>query len=155
MSQENLSLGFPTRSDTNQAVQPQKMARGLKFGLKKKRDCAIYEAKTMALISCAVTAQLICAFVFTYAKSRFSRNVAHDDSTVLSILSGLETRSLGFNTLGTTDSSVHGFLGLTSTKQWVNVTCSRPQQTVPRPGLEPGTPWSVVRIAYHCASLPH
>ena len=28
---ENRSSGFPTRSDTNQAVQPQKMARGLKF----------------------------------------------------------------------------------------------------------------------------
>ena len=26
---------FPTRSDTNQAVQPQKMARGLKFQIKK------------------------------------------------------------------------------------------------------------------------
>ena len=25
--------GFPTRSDTNGAVQPQKMARGLKFGI--------------------------------------------------------------------------------------------------------------------------
>ena len=33
-----------------------------------------YLAKTNALISCAVTAQLICAFVFTYAKSR----VSHD-----------------------------------------------------------------------------
>ena len=28
---ENLSSGFPTRSDTNQAVQSQQMARGLKF----------------------------------------------------------------------------------------------------------------------------
>ena len=28
---ENRSSGFPTRSDTNRAVQPQKMARGLKF----------------------------------------------------------------------------------------------------------------------------
>ena len=27
----NRSSQFPTRSDTNQAVQPQKMARGLKF----------------------------------------------------------------------------------------------------------------------------
>ena len=27
----NLSLGFQTRSDTNQAVQPQKMARGSNF----------------------------------------------------------------------------------------------------------------------------
>ena len=26
--------GFPTRSDTNQAVQPQNMARGLKFRIK-------------------------------------------------------------------------------------------------------------------------
>ena len=34
-SQENRSSGFPTRSDTNRAVQPQKMARGLKFRIKK------------------------------------------------------------------------------------------------------------------------
>ena len=27
-------FGFPTRSDTNQALQPQKMARGLKFRIK-------------------------------------------------------------------------------------------------------------------------
>ena len=33
-------------------------------------------AKTKALISCAVTAQLICVFVFAYAKSRFSHNEA-------------------------------------------------------------------------------
>ena len=30
-SGENLSLGFLTRTDTNRAVQPQKMATGLKF----------------------------------------------------------------------------------------------------------------------------
>ena len=34
-------------------------------------------AKTKTLISCAVTAQLICVFVFAYAKSRFSHNEAH------------------------------------------------------------------------------
>ena len=34
-------------------------------------------AKTKALISCAVTAQLICVFVFAYAKSRFSHDAAH------------------------------------------------------------------------------
>ena len=39
-------------------------------------DCTIYEAKTMVLISCAVTPQLICAFVFAYAKSRFSHDAA-------------------------------------------------------------------------------
>ena len=32
--------------------------------------------KTKALISCAVTAQLICGFVFAYAKSRFSHDAA-------------------------------------------------------------------------------
>ena len=31
-----MSMGFPTRSDTNRAVQPQKMARCLKFRFKKK-----------------------------------------------------------------------------------------------------------------------
>ena len=35
-------------------------------------------AKTKALISCAVTAQLICVFVFAYAKSWFS----HDEAQI-------------------------------------------------------------------------
>ena len=34
-------------------------------------------AKTKALISFALTAELICVFVFAYAKSRFSHNEAH------------------------------------------------------------------------------
>ena len=34
-------------------------------------------AKTKALISFAVTAKLICVFVFAYAKSPFSHDVAH------------------------------------------------------------------------------
>ena len=38
-------------------------------------------AKTKALISCAVTAQRICFFVFVYAKSRFSHNEAHVTSS--------------------------------------------------------------------------
>ena len=36
----------------------------------------INKAKTKALISCAVIAQLICAFVFAYAKVRFSQDTA-------------------------------------------------------------------------------
>ena len=48
-------------------------------------DCTIYVAKTKALISCAVTVQLICAFVFAYAKSRFSHYVAQIDQGVQSI----------------------------------------------------------------------
>ena len=55
---------FPNWSYTNQAVQLQKMARGLKkFGFRKKRDCTIRVAKTKVLISFPVTAKLICVFV--------------------------------------------------------------------------------------------
>ena len=71
-----LTFWFSTRSDTNRAVQSQKMARGLNFGFRKKRDCTIYVAKTKALISFAVTAKLICVFVFAYAQRLFSHDVA-------------------------------------------------------------------------------
>ena len=37
----------------------------------------MYVAKTKALISFAVTAKLICAFVFAYAKCLFSHDTAH------------------------------------------------------------------------------
>ena len=40
-------------------------------------DCTIYVAKTKALISFAVTAKLICVFVFAYAKRWYSHNAAH------------------------------------------------------------------------------
>ena len=46
---ENWSSGFP-RSDTNQAVEAQKMARSLKFRIRKTRNCTIRIAKTKALI---------------------------------------------------------------------------------------------------------
>ena len=42
-------------------------------------DCTIRIAKTKALISFAVTAKLICVFVFAYAKSRFS----HDEAQIV------------------------------------------------------------------------
>ena len=48
----------------------------LNFGFRKQRDCTIYVTKTKALISFAVTAKLICVFVFAYVKSRFSYNAA-------------------------------------------------------------------------------
>ena len=68
-----MTLGFPTRSDTNQASPPQKMARGLKFWILEVN----YVAKTKVLISFAVTAQLICTFVFTYVKNSFSYDAAN------------------------------------------------------------------------------
>ena len=62
-------------SDTNQAVQPQKMVRDLIF--KKERSCTTYVAKMKRLMSCVITAQLIFAFAFAYAKHRFSYDAAH------------------------------------------------------------------------------
>ena len=47
------------------------------FGFKKKKDCTICVGKTKALISCAVTVQLICTFGFAYVDSWLSDVVAH------------------------------------------------------------------------------
>ena len=55
-----------TRPDTNWTILPQKLARRVKFRIRKYRDCIICEVKTKWLISCAVSMQLICAFLFTY-----------------------------------------------------------------------------------------
>ena len=80
-------MGFLTKSATNQAVQPQKIDRDLQF--------LIYEVEGLYYLcgenkgadqladqlrgyrAAAVTGQTICAFVFAYAKSRFSHDVAH------------------------------------------------------------------------------
>ena len=50
-------------------------------------DCIIRIVKTKAPISFAVTAKLICVFVFAYAKSRLSHDAAHMLSDVLSLIS--------------------------------------------------------------------
>ena len=47
------------------------------FGFRKKRNSTIRVAKTKALISFAVTAKLICVFVFAYANCWFSQAQAH------------------------------------------------------------------------------
>ena len=72
---ENLSLAFLTRSDTNWAVQPQ-MARGLLFQIYEVEG-VYYVVKMKALISRVVTGQLLCIFVFAYAKIRFPHDTAH------------------------------------------------------------------------------
>ena len=41
----------------------------------------MYVAKTKALISFAVTAKLICVFVFAYAKRWFSHDTVHLQTT--------------------------------------------------------------------------
>ena len=72
VSRENLSSRFPTRSDTNRAVQPQKITRGLKFLIQEVEVCS----KKKGTDQLRGTTQLICAFVFAYA-NRFSHDTAH------------------------------------------------------------------------------
>ena len=66
-----MALEVLTRSGIIQAIQPQKMVKGLKFwniyGFRKELYCLCRETKV--LISCEVTTQLICAFVFAFAYS--------------------------------------------------------------------------------------
>ena len=52
----------------------------------------MYVAKTKALISFAVTAKLICVFVFAYAKCWYSHDAAHlmkfdDKEGIISVIS--------------------------------------------------------------------
>ena len=78
MLRENLYSGFVTRSDRNQAVQPWKMVRGLKFPIKEVEGlyypCS--ENKGADQLH-GYTVQLIWVFVFAYTKSRFSHDMAH------------------------------------------------------------------------------
>ena len=58
------------RSDTNRAVQPQNMVRGLKVRTLGAEGLYYPFSENKG----AVTAKLICIFVFAYAKNRFSHN---------------------------------------------------------------------------------
>ena len=51
-------------------------------------NCTIRVAKTKALISCAVTAHLICVFVFAYADCWFSNAAAHFKRLIKEMLPG-------------------------------------------------------------------
>ena len=61
----NRSSGFPTRSDTNQAVQSQKIVRGLKFLIKEVEGLHYPFSETKGPDQLRVTAKLICVFVFS------------------------------------------------------------------------------------------
>ena len=71
-------MWFPNRSDTNWAVKAQKMARDWNFWIKKVEELYYPCSENKGVISFAVTAKLICAFVFAYyANCRFSHGAAH------------------------------------------------------------------------------
>ena len=60
--------GFLSRSDTNWAEQPIKLARGLKFRMKEVGGSCYQCSKNKG----ADAAQLNCSFLFEYANIRFS-----------------------------------------------------------------------------------
>ena len=70
------TIWVPTRSDTNGAVQSHKMVRGWKFWIQKVEKLYYLCSKIKGVISFAVTAKLICAFVFAYAICWFSHAAA-------------------------------------------------------------------------------
>ena len=77
-----MSLIMPRREKTclrgfrNLAVKPQKMIRGLKFRIEEVEGLYYLCRKNKGPEALIVTAQLIFAFVFTYAKNRFSHDAA-------------------------------------------------------------------------------
>ena len=93
------SSGFQTRSATNQAVQPHKMARGLKFWIEEEEVLYYPYSKNKG------TAKLICVFVFAYAKCRFSHDEAHIEHEISITL----VRQLGVN-------KIHEYLTYEQTK---------------------------------------
>ena len=74
-------MGVLTRADVNRAVQPWKIGRRLKFQIKEVEGLYyLYrenkDSKPKTPISTHAYPQLTCAFVFAYAKSRFSHDAA-------------------------------------------------------------------------------
>ena len=70
---ENKASGFPTRCHTEQAVEPHKIATGLKFCIKEVEGLYYLCSENKGA---DLTAKLICVFVFAMAKSQFSHNEA-------------------------------------------------------------------------------
>ena len=71
------TMWFLTRSDKKQAVQPQKMARGCKFWIKKVEELYYPCSENNGADHFAVTVKLVCAFGFAYADCWFSDVIAH------------------------------------------------------------------------------
>ena len=63
-------------SDKNKPYKHRRRLEATKI-LDLERYCTICVAKTKTLISCAFTAELICIFVFAYAKCLFSGAAPH------------------------------------------------------------------------------
>ena len=59
-------FGFPASSDKDRPKQSRKNDRSFKFWTEEKEELHYQCSQNKELISCALTSQLICAFVFAY-----------------------------------------------------------------------------------------
>ena len=73
-------MWFPTGPTQTGLHKHRRWLEALNFGFKKKRKCSIRVAKSKALISFAISAKLICVFVFVYADCCFSHEAAQKAS---------------------------------------------------------------------------
>ena len=69
--EETCLRGLPPGLMQTRLYSERKYLEARNFGFRKYRSCSFYITKTKALISCAVTAQLIYAFVFAHSKNSF------------------------------------------------------------------------------------
>ena len=84
-SREKTVYWISTRSDTNRAVQPQKVARGLKEEEGLHYLCSEYKSADQ------LCGYLICAFVcFCICKNRFSHDAVHSILVLIEISSKLD-----------------------------------------------------------------
>ena len=74
---EKSTIWVPSRSDTNRPVQSQKQVRSLKFCIELEEGLYYPCSENKSVIGFAVTAKLICAFVFAQACRWFSQAAAH------------------------------------------------------------------------------
>ena len=83
MREKNNNLDFLPGPTQTRLYSHRRWLEAGNFGLRKYRNGTIRVAKTKALISFAVTAKLICAFVFAYADCWFTHAAAHKIMFVL------------------------------------------------------------------------
>ena len=69
-------LGFRPGQTQPRAVQPQKMANGMKFRIQEEEGLYYLHSENQGADQLCGNAQLICAFVLLYAKIRFSHGVS-------------------------------------------------------------------------------
>ena len=80
------SSGFPTRSDTNYAVQPHKMARGLKFRIKEVEGLYYLCSENKGADQLRGYREADLRLCFRIRKNGFSRRGSNDHNFCLSVL---------------------------------------------------------------------